>query len=105
MVVIVEDFLISKLVRTVLQKKGYSTAVAGPAEAATLLRAHPDAGLLVTNCPGIFVEFARTVPLLYLTSSPDPLLKCFFRSCRVVCKPFAPEALVKAVEELEAMEG
>jgi DNA-binding response OmpR family regulator len=101
--VVVEDPLVSNLVRAVLRKQGYSVVVANPSEAADLLRLPgEDAGILVTNLPVIFREFAETVPLLYLSSNPDPQLEGQFRFCRVVRKPFAPSELVKAVNELAA---
>jgi response regulator RpfG family c-di-GMP phosphodiesterase len=102
--VVVEDPLISNLVRVVLRKQGYSVILAEPTEVAKLLRGpEPFSGILVTNSPGSFVEFAGAIRLLYLSSFPDPRLEAFFRSCRVIQKPFAPEELVRAVEELEAL--
>jgi hypothetical protein len=101
--IVVEDVLISKLVRSVLQKKGRSAVVATPAEATELLRA-PESitRILVTNTPDLFLEFAESVPLLYLTSSPTLQLQYAFRNCRVVRKPFVPNDLVKAIDELAA---
>lgn len=101
--VVVEDLLISKLVRAVLRKEGYSVVVANPPEAADLLRLPGgDLSILLTNSPAIFLEFAGTVPLLYLSSAPDPQLEGQFRCCRVVRKPFAPGELVQAISELAA---
>jgi CheY-like chemotaxis protein len=99
--VVVEDVLISKLVRTVLQKHGYSVVTVGPSEATGILRSatEPDE-ILLTNAPSHFLEFAERIPLLYLTSSPDPDVAAAFRSCRVVRKPFSPNELVEAVESL-----
>jgi len=99
LLVIVEDVLVSKLVRTVLQKNGYSVVTAGPAEAIGILRSTPEE-ILLTNTPANFLEFAERIPLLYLTSSPDPEMQAAFRSCRVVLKPFAPKELVEAVDAL-----
>ena len=100
-VVVVEDPLVSKLLRTVLRRHGYDVKLASPEEAASLL-ADPDAniGVLLTNTPGMFVEFSQRVPLLYLSSSPDALFEAVFHSCRVVRKPFVPEELIRAVSEL-----
>jgi hypothetical protein len=56
--VIVEDFLISKLVRVVLQRNGYPVVVAEPSDAAGLLRSEGRHGILLTNSPAIFLEFA-----------------------------------------------
>lgn len=99
--VVVEDQMISRLVRTVLRKHGYPVVVSDPAEAVSLLGLdEPFPGILATNSPAIFLRFAETVPLLYLSSSPDPELEAVFRHCRVVRKPFVPADLVRAVEEL-----
>jgi CheY-like chemotaxis protein len=100
-VVVVEDNLVAKLVRSVLSKRGYSVVVTGPQEAAQRLRElQPSREVLLTNSPTFFLEFAARIPLLYLTSSPDPTLGSAFRSCRIVQKPFAPNDLAEAVGEL-----
>jgi DNA-binding response OmpR family regulator len=100
-VVVVEDPLVSKLVRAVLQRCGYQVTLAAPEEAAALLAApESNIGALVTNSPEAFLEFSDRVPLLYLSSSPDALMAAAFRSCRVVVKPFVPEELVRAVRDL-----
>ncbi|HEY1239269.1 MAG TPA: hypothetical protein VGF16_01880 [Bryobacteraceae bacterium] len=100
-IVVVEDPLVSKLVRAVLEKRGYEVKLAGAADAAALL-ASPQSrvGILVTNTPDTFLQFADRVPLLYLTSAPNLLLEAAFRTCRVVVKPFVPSDLVTAVTEL-----
>jgi hypothetical protein len=49
------------------------------------------------------MEFAEWIRLQYLSSLPDPRLEGRFGSCRAVRKPFAPEELARAVEELEAL--
>lgn len=100
-VVVVEDPLVSNLVRAVLQRHGYQVKLAQPQEAAGLL-ASPDSGVrvLVTNSPRTFLEFADRVPLLYLSSAPDILLRAAFSSCQVVLKPFAPDDLVRGVAAL-----
>jgi len=99
--VVVEDALVSKLVKTVLRKHGYSSVAVGPGEATNILNAAgvPEE-ILLTNSPAQFLEFSEKVPLLYLTSSPDPTMQAAFRSCRVVRKPFAPQELVQAVKDL-----
>ncbi len=102
-VLVVEDPLVSKLVRTVLQRHGYSVKVASPEEAAFLL-GDPDAhiGVLLTNTPDRFLEFSQQLPLLYLSSSPDELFEAAFHSCRVVRKPFVPGELIRTLNELVA---
>lgn len=102
-VVVVEDPLIAKLVRAVLEKRGYAVKLAGASEAAALL-ASPQSGVgvLVTNAPDTFLQFADRVPLVYLSSAPNLLLEAAFQACRVVVKPFVPSDLVRAVTELSA---
>ncbi|HLK46718.1 MAG TPA: hypothetical protein VKT49_01210 [Bryobacteraceae bacterium] len=100
-VVVVEDPLVSKLVRAVLQRHGYEVTLADRSEAARLLAApESNIGVLVTNQPEDFLEYSDRVPLLYLSSSPDFTLEAAFRSCRVVTKPFVPEELAHAVDLL-----
>lgn len=100
---VVEDRLVSNLVRAVLGKRGYVVELAEREEAAARMAASDSAvALLVTNAPGEFLEFASSVPLLYLTSQPDPLLRAAFRKCVVVLKPFAPADLVEAIVTLTA---
>jgi CheY-like chemotaxis protein len=100
-VLVVEDALVSKLVRVVLLRHGYQVDLASPQEAASIL-AKPNCPVqvLVTNKPEEFLEFSDRVPLLYLTSAPDPLFTTAFRSCCVVMKPFIPEELVRALGSL-----
>ena len=100
-ILVVEDPLVSKLVRAVLQRHGYEVSLATPGEASAVLAA-PDCkvGVLVTNQPDAFLDYSDRVPLLYLSSNPDVLLEEAFRFCRVVLKPFTPGQLVSAVGAL-----
>jgi len=101
---VVEDPLVSNLVRAVLRRRGYSVTLAEPAQVLRLLRElEKFPGILVTNSPGSFLEFAGAIRLLYLSSSPDPSIEALFPICRVIRKPFAPEELVRKVEELEGL--
>ncbi len=104
--IVVENSLISKLVRSVLRKGGYETIDADPLQAAQLLRLPGAKGeILLTNAPAPFLEFAHTVRLLYLTCHPDPHLESAFRECRVVRKPFVPDDLLAAIHELGGAEN
>ena len=100
-VVVVEDRLVSNLVRAVLRKHGYDVVLAEAAEALAMIRA-PESGvdILITNSPEEFLEFGDRIPLLYLTSMPDPALQAAFLDCRVVLKPFLPGDLTAAVGAL-----
>jgi len=101
---VVEDPLVSNLVRAILRRRGYSVTLAEPSQALALLRG-PEAfgGVLVTNSPALFREFADAIRLLYLSGAPDPRLEALFPNCRAVRKPFDPEELVRAVEELQTL--
>jgi DNA-binding response OmpR family regulator len=98
--VVVEDGLISNLVRAVLAKRGYEVMVAEASAAAAFLRRPGCQAILVTNAPADFLEFSGTVPLVYVTSLPDPRWQVAFRACRVVPKPFSPQGLRDAVAAL-----
>jgi hypothetical protein len=75
--------------------------LAGVREAAKMLHApEGDIGILLTNQPAKFMEFAGHVPLLYLSSAPDSSIASAFRSCRVLRKPFHPKELIEAVDGL-----
>jgi len=100
-ILVVEDGLVSKLVRAVLQRHGYAVTIAEATEAEALLQSpESHVGLLITNTPGHFLELAARVPLLYLTSQPDPVFETIFRDCLIVVKPFIPEDLVAAAAAL-----
>ena len=74
---------------------------ASSAESLRILRAGDHSiALLITNQPLRFIEFAETLPLVYVAASPDPTLALRFRRCRVLRKPFPPADLVECVAEL-----
>ena len=105
-IVVAEDPLVSKLVHAVLRKRGYEDVTLVSATEAKVLMRSPESkvGVLITNSPRDFLEFADQVPVLYLSSMPDPRWLAAFRSCRAVRKPFLPEELVDAVDELAVNE-
>jgi len=59
-------------------------------------------GLLISNAPEEFLEFAERIPLVYLSSTPDSSIAARFRACRTVRKPFRPQTLLRAIGELAA---
>jgi hypothetical protein len=99
-IVVVEDRLISNLVRVVLAKRGYEVTVADAGSAAEILRRPDCQAILVTNSPADFLEFSGRIPLVYVTSLPDPRWQAAFRACRVVPKPFTPRSLAEAVTDI-----
>jgi CheY-like chemotaxis protein len=100
-VLVVEDPLIQKFVRSVLKQEGHQVVEARSDESLRMLRARDLAvNLLITNQPKRFLEFAETLPLIYLAATPDPALASRFRRCRILRKPFPPGDLVACVAEL-----
>ena len=98
---VVEDPMIRRFVGSILKREGYLVVEAGLEEALRTLRDEPSAvSLLITNAPGSFGEFAETLPLLYVASSPDPVLAGRFRRCRTLRKPFSPRDLTVCAAEL-----
>lgn len=100
-ILVVEDSFVSGFLRNVLRRKGYRVIPMEAVEGVNLLRSGDCAvGLLITNLPGAFVEFAEHLPLLYLSACPDPAAASPFRTSRVLRKPFHPEQLLRCVEQL-----
>lgn len=99
---IVEDPMIRRFVGGILKREAYLVVEAELGEALRILRDGPSAvSLLVTNAPGYFFEFAETLPLIYVATSPDPALANRFRRCRTLRKPFRPGELVECAAELD----
>ena len=61
--------------------------------------------LLISNAPEEFLEVAERIPLVYLSSTPDPSVAARFRACRTVRKPFRAQTLLEAIEELTGAAG
>jgi hypothetical protein len=100
-IVVVEDPMVSGLLRSVLQRKGYPVIQLGASDGVRLLRsADARVALLITNQPEAFTEFAGFVPLLYLAAFPDPAVASPFHISRMLRKPFRPEQLLNCVEQL-----
>jgi DNA-binding response OmpR family regulator len=100
-IVVVEDPFVSGFLRNVLQRKGYHVIPLDADAGVNLLRAaDPNIGLLITNHPTIFAEFAERVPLLYIAAFPDPAAASPFRASRLLRKPFHPDQLLNCVQEL-----
>ena len=99
--VVVEDATIATLIRTLLRRERYTVIITSTANALLLLR-QPEGfcGILLTNTPEDFQEFANTVRLLYLSGAPNPRFQQLFRRCRVVSKPFGRAELVAALKQL-----
>ena len=82
---------------------GYVVTRAGARQAAAVLGSgESGVSLLISNAPEEFLDFAERIPFVYLSSTPDHSIAARFRACRTVRKPFRPQTLLKAIEELSA---
>jgi len=93
--------MIRRFVGGILKRNGYLVVEAELEEALRTLREAPGVvSLLITNVPAHFLEYAETLPLIYVATSPDPVLANRFRRCRTLRKPFRPGDLVSCAAEL-----
>jgi hypothetical protein len=100
-VLVVEDPFICRFVGGILKRAGRLAFEAEHEQAVRMLRdADWVVSLLITNQPARFLEFADTVPLIYIAAFPDPALANRFRHCRMLCKPFLPAELIECAAEL-----
>jgi hypothetical protein len=100
-ILVAEDPFVGSFLRTVLQRRGHKVVTSEAVHASELMREGSIAAdVVITNEPEVFLEFASTLPLLYIAANPDPLLISQFPTCRVLRKPFRNDDLLEAVEEL-----
>jgi hypothetical protein len=99
--VVVEEPMIANLIRTMLRRENFTVVVTGAGKAIAIV-GQPERfdGVLVTNKPEDFLEFAGIVRLLYVSAAPDPEVQRLFPRCRVVRKPFAQVELLAALKEV-----
>jgi hypothetical protein len=94
-IVIVEDPFIRRFVRSVLGKSGHAVMESDTQDA---LKLSPDSvKLLITNQPQVFEHLGHTVPILYLSGTPDWALASRFPNLRILQKPFHAHQLLEAV--------
>jgi len=100
-IMVVEDALVRGFLRAVLQLHGHHAICLEASEGVRLLASGVSGvALLITNVPDRFAEFAGQVPVLYLSSCPDPALVAGFRANRVLSKPFRTVQFLSCVEQL-----
>src|SRR5580692_8306799 len=78
-ILVAEDPFVGTFLRTVLQRHGYKVVTGEATRASELLRQRtltPD--IVITNQPSVFLEFAGTLPMLYIAASPDHQLAAQF---------------------------
>ena len=102
-IILVEDPFIRSYLRFVLQRRGFSVVESDAIHACEMANSN-DGVLVITNAPEPFLPCADKLALVYIAAAPDMELAARFPRCRVVRKPFPPEALVKAVEGLASAE-
>ena len=100
-ILVVEDPLVRRLIDGILTRGGYTVVEAEPRRALELLQqGTEEIALLVTNTPGLFLDWAQQVALLYVAAFPEPQWAEKFPRCRVLPKPFAPQKLLALAREL-----
>jgi len=100
-IVLIEDPVVRKFLRNVLERHGFRVVEATPRSARDLANlSGPDIALVITNTPGSFLPFAERIRIVYVAACPDYALASLFRSCRVLQKPFHPDKLLEAVKDL-----
>jgi len=101
MIAVTEDPFIRKFLGDVLKRRGYRVVGADSARALEMIRSGDETvDLVITNTPVAFASVAEQVPMLYIAALPDPDMGSRFTSFRSLKKPFLPEQLLEAVEEL-----
>ena len=100
-IAVTEDPFIRKLLGDVLKKHGYRVVGSSASNTIEMIESGREpVELVITNEPGEFMSVAGKVPLLYLAAVPDPAMGSHFAYFRALSKPFRPEELLAAVEEL-----
>ena len=99
-VVVCENPLVENYIRFVLEKMGCPVILCEPEQALEMLRTQQQVDLLITNRPTEFLPVAGALPLVYLSSTPDPAVASQFSRLRVLEKPFRAEDLTRAVREI-----
>ncbi len=98
-----EDPFVRKLLRDLLERRGYHVANVDADRMAKLQETGDvHVQMVITNHPGDFLNFADCTPMIYISSTPDPDLASKFRCCRTFRKPFRNEDLLAAVREFSA---
>jgi len=98
---VVEDPFVRRFVAGVFRREGRPVIEAEMEDALRILREDPAAvSLLVTNRPWRFLEFTKTLRLIYIAAFPDAELAACFDHCCTLSKPFLPADLTACAAEL-----
>ena len=100
-IAVTEDPFIRKLLRDLLKKRGYRVVGSDAAGTIDWIESGTEiVDLVITNAPNRFEAVADKVAVLYLAGAPDPEAGSRFSAFRALQKPFRPEQLLAAVNDL-----
>ena len=100
-IAIAEDPFIRKFLGDLLQKHGYRVIGGDAVRTLELIKSGTElVDVVITNTPGTFASVAKKVSLLYIAAAPDPDAGLPFPAFRAMTKPFHPQQLLAAIEEL-----
>jgi hypothetical protein len=105
-VLVVDDPLVRSFIRTLLERYGYTVVEANLARGLELVRTRETpVDILITNQPVPFAECGRDLALLYVAAWPEEPLARPFHRWRALRKPFKPQELLLALEDLMSEEA
>jgi DNA-binding response OmpR family regulator len=101
MIAVDEDPFIRKYLGDLLKRRGYRVVGSDATHTIEWIESGKEiVDLVITNTPWEFLPLAAKVPVLYLAAAPDPEAGLPFAAFRALKKPFLPDQLLAAVEEL-----
>ena len=101
MIAVAEDPFIRKFLGDLLQKHGYRVIGSDPKRTLEWIKSGTEmVDVVITNTPDVFASVANKVALLYIAAVPNPDAGLPFPAFRAMTKPFHPQELIAAVEEL-----
>jgi DNA-binding response OmpR family regulator len=100
-IAVTEDPFIRKLLGDLLKKRGYRVVGSDAPGTIDWIESGTEiVDLVITNAPNRFEAVADKVAVLYLSAAPDPEAGSHFSAFRALRKPFHPEQLLAAVNDL-----
>lgn len=101
LIAVTEDPFIRKLLGDLLKKRGYRVVGSDAVDTINWIESGAETvDLVITNTPNRFEAVADKVAVLYLAAAPDPKAGSRFSAFRALRKPFQPEHLLAAVNDL-----
>jgi len=100
-VLVVDDPYVRSFVRTLLERHGYKVIATDLASGLELVSTGgTQIDVLITNQPAAFAGHSRDLPLVYIAAFPEESLALPFHRRRLLSKPFAPQQLLQALDDL-----